>query len=65
MGRGNCEEKLYIFGDTFGAGPRNVDAVTLLMVRGGYEIPTIDTVGGPGGMVAGCFMDNEAGAGGC
>ena len=65
MGRGNREGKIYSFGDTFGAGPRNVDAVTLVMVRGGSEIPPIDTVGGPGGAVAGCFMENNAGDGGC
>ena len=46
MGWGNCEEKLDSFGDTFGACPRNVNAVTLLVVRGGLEIPTFDTVGG-------------------
>ena len=57
-------EKIYSFGDTFGAGPRNVDAVTSVVVRGGSEISTIDTVGGPGATVAGCFMKNVAGAGG-
>ena len=56
--------KLYIFGNTFGAGPRNKDAVTSVVVRGGSEIPPIDTVGGSVTLVAGCFMDNEAGAGG-
>ena len=57
-------EKLYSFGDTFGAGPRNVDAVTLVVVRGGSEIPTIGTVGALGATVPGWFMDNNAGAGG-
>ena len=61
MGRGNREEKLYSFGDTFGAGPRNVDAVTSVVVRGGSEIPPIVTVGGPSAAVAGCFMENHAG----
>ena len=46
-------EKLHSFVNTFGAGPRNVDAVTSLVVRGGSEIPTVDTVGGPGVTVAG------------
>ena len=46
-------EKLDSFCDTFGAGSRNVDAVTSVVVRGGSEIPTIDTVGGPGAAVAG------------
>ena len=57
--------KLYSFGDTFGVGPRNVDAVTWVVVRGGSEIPTIDTVGVPGATVSGCFVDNDAGYGGC
>ena len=57
--------KLDSFGDTFGVGPRNVDAVISVVVRGGSKIPTIDTVGGPGVTVSGCFMDNNAGAGGC
>ena len=52
----------YSFGDTFGAGPRNVDAVTSVVVRGGSDIPTINTVAVPGETVAGCFMDNNAGA---
>ena len=65
MGQGNCEGKNLLFGDTFGAGLRNVDAVTLVLVRGGFEIPTIDTVGGPGATGVGCFMDNDDGAGGC
>ena len=41
-------EKLDSFGDTFGAGPRNVGAMTTIVVRGGSDIPTVDTVGGPG-----------------
>ena len=46
-------EKLDSFGDTFGAGPRNEDAVTSVVVRGGYKIQTIDTVEGPGATIAG------------
>ena len=65
MGRGNCEGKIYSFGDTFGAGLGYVDAVTSVVVRSGSKIPTIDTVGGPGAAVAGCFMENYAGARGC
>ena len=57
--------KLYSFGDMFGAGPRNVDAVIPVVVRGGSKIPTVDTMGGPGATVAGCFMDNDAGARRC
>ena len=56
--------KLDSFGDTFGASPRNVDVVTLVVVRCGSEIPTIDTVGGPGATIVGCFVDNNASAGG-
>ena len=57
-------EKIDNFGDTFGLGPRNVDAVASVVVRGGSEIPTVDTVGGPGAAVAECFMNNNTGAGG-
>ena len=65
MGRGNREGKLYSFGDLLGAGPRNVDAVRSVVVRGGSEIPTVDTVGDPGATVARCFVENDAGSGGC
>ena len=37
--------KLDSFGDMFGAGTRNVDAVTLVVVRGRSKIPTVNTVG--------------------
>ena len=57
-------EKIDSFGNTFGTGLRNVDAVTLVVARGGSKIPTVDTVGGPGATIAGCFVDNDAGAGG-
>ena len=59
------KEKLDSFGDTFGAGPQNVDAATTVVVRGRYEIPTVNTVGGPGMTIYGCFIDNDTGAGGC
>ena len=58
-------EKIDSFGDTLGAGLRNVDAVKTVVVRGGTKIPTVDTVGGPGAMITGCFVNNNAGAGGC
>ena len=57
--------KLYSFGNTFGAGMRNVDAVSSVVVRGGSEVPPIDTVGGPGAEISGCFIDNNAGARRC
>ena len=53
------------FGDMFGAGPRNVDAVTTVVVRVGSEIPTVDTVGEAGAMIAWCLVNNDAGARGC
>ena len=56
-------EKLYSFGDTFSAGTRNVDAVTLVVVRGGSGVTLIDTVEGPGAAVAGCFMEKDSGTG--
>ena len=58
-------EKLDSFGDTFFAGPRNVDVVTTVVVRVRSEIPTVDTVGVPGATISGCFVDNDAGARGC
>ena len=58
-------EKLYIFGNTFGAGTQNVDAVTSVVVRGGSKVPPINTVGGPGAAVSGCFIDSDVGAGRC
>ena len=57
-------EKIYSFGDTLGAGPWNVDAVTSVLVGDGSEIPPIDTVRGPGAAVSGFFMDNNTVAGG-
>ena len=57
--------KLYSFGDAFCAGMLNVDAVTSVVVRGGSEVPPIDTVGVPGAAVARCLMDNNSGYGRC
>ena len=58
-------EKIVSFSDTFGAGPQNVDAVTSVVVKGGYEIPTVDTVRGAGATISGFFVNNNAGVGGC
>ena len=63
MGRGNREGKIHSFGDAFCAGTWNVDAVTLVVVRGGSEVPPIDTVGGPGAAVSRCLMDDDLGDG--
>ena len=49
----------------FGTVQRNVDAVTTVVVRGGSEILTVDTVGGPGAKIDGCFVNKDAGAGDC
>ena len=38
--------KLHIFGDAFCVGTCNVDAVTSVVVMGGSEVPSINTVGG-------------------
>ena len=56
MGRGNREGKLDSFGDTFGAGLRNVYAATTVVVGGRSEISTVVSVGGPGETIAGCFV---------
>ena len=53
--------KIYNFGDTFGMGPQNVDRVKTVVVRGGYKIPTVDTVGSPGAMIARFFVSNNVG----
>ena len=58
-------EKLDSFGDTFGLGPRNVDVVTTIVIRGGSNIPTVDTMGVLGATIAGCFVNNDTGYGGC
>ena len=50
-------EKFNSFGDAFCAGPWNVDAVTSVVVRGGSEVPSIDTVGGGGAAVVRYLMD--------
>ena len=57
--------KLYSFGDAFCAGMLNVDAVTSVVVRGGSEVPPIDTVGGAGAAVVRCLVDYNSGAGQC
>ena len=50
-----CEE-LYCFGDVFCASKWDVDAVSSIVVRGGSEVPSIYTVGGPGAAVVGCIV---------
>ena len=58
-------EKIHSFGDVLCAGTWNVDVVTLVVVRGGSQVPSIDTVGGPGAAVVRCLVDYELGAGRC
>ena len=48
--------KVYCFGDAFCAGTWDVDTVTSVVVRGGSEVPSINTVGGPGAAVVGCLV---------
>ena len=48
--------KLHCFGDALCAGTWNVDAVTLIVVRSRSEVPSIDTVGGPGAAVVRCLV---------
>ena len=59
------QEELHRFGDAFCAGTWDVDAVTSVVVRGGSEVPPIETVGGPDAAVVGCLTDNDLGAGRC
>ena len=58
-------EKLHSFGDVFCVGKWNVDAVTLVVVRGGSKVLSIDTVGGPGAAVVRCLVYYDSGAGRC
>ena len=48
--------KLHCFGDGFCAGKWIVDTVKLVAVRGGAEVPSINTVGGPGTAVVRCLV---------
>ena len=41
------------------------DAVTTVVVMDGSKIPTVDTVGVPGATISGCFVNKDAGSGGC
>ena len=43
----------------------NVDAVTLVVVRGGSEVRPINTMEDPGVAVAECLVDDDSGAGRC
>ena len=53
-------EKLYCFGYAFCASAWDIDAVALVVVRGGSEVPPIYTVGGPGAAVVGCLVYYES-----
>ena len=57
--------KLHSFGYAFCAGTWNVDAVTSVVVRGGSQVPFIDTVRGPGAAVFRCLVDYDSGARRC
>ena len=58
-------EKLHSFGDAFCAVMWNIDTETSVVVRGGSEVPSIDTVGGPGTAVVRCLVYYDLGAGRC
>ena len=58
-------EKLHCFGDALCAGTWNVYAVTSVVFRGGSEIPSINTVGGPGEAVVKSLVYYDSGAGRC
>ena len=49
-------EELHCFGDAFCAGVWDVDAMTLVVVRCGSKVPSVNTVGGVGAAVFGCFV---------
>ena len=55
-GAGQLWEKIHCFGDALCACTWNVEAVTSVVVRGGSEVPSIDTVGGPGAAVVRCIV---------
>ena len=65
MERGNCEGKNTQFWRCVLRGTWNVDALKLLVVRVGSEVPPIDNVGGPGATVFRCLVDNDSGSGRC
>ena len=49
-------EELHSFGDAFCVRTWNLDAVTSVVVRGGSEVPSINTVGGEGAAVVRCLV---------
>ena len=57
--------KLHSFSDALCAGTWNVYAVTLVVVRGGSEVPSINTVWAPGAVVVRCLVEYYLGAGRC
>ena len=58
-------EKLHSFGNAFCGGMWDVDAVTSVVVRGGSEVPSINTVGGAGAAVVRRLVEYDSGAGRC
>ena len=49
-------EELYCFGDAFCSSAWDVYAVASVVFRGGSEVPSIYTVGGPGVTVVVCLV---------
>ena len=58
-------EKLHSFGDAFCAGTLNVDAVTLVVVRGRSKVLSINNMEGPGAAVVRYLLYFDSGTGRC
>ena len=58
----SCGKNYTVFGDAFCTIAWDVDAMTSVVVRGGSEVPSIYTVGGPGAAVVGylVYYDSRA-----
>ena len=49
-------QELYCFGDAFCGSVWDVEAVASAVVKGGSDVPSIYTVGGPGAAVVVCLV---------
>ena len=58
-------KKFDSFGDAFGGGCGDVDAVTSIVLGSSSDVPAVDTVRSPGAAVGWCFVDEYASAGWC
>ena len=55
-------EELDCFGNSFGASFGDVDSMAAIMLGGGSNVPSIDSVWCPSASVCWCFMDKNSGA---